>query len=271
MVDHAFLPSASQIEAFYKKQLFSIIINAQWRKRKIWTTFYPTNDSSDASGPNETRYYSAKDGGVYYTYAYRETGILRGYLDQPEGLDQLNDSAWGIAGSDISKSSAASAKTGGFNFTQDMAHEALASAIASNGTMSPWDDGAGWVGTWTLPVCALPRNWNAQFANASSRYGVLPCCCGEDCRDTKAFVAAANLVNFQTLLYGCEEQLKGSGIDFSTVDYGFGKKKGPAALPMYWATLGTGVKAGLAIGIIAGGVLALVLLFTCLNACCSCF
>lgn len=112
-------------------------------------------------------------------------------------------------------------------------------------------------------------DWNTQYANRSSRYGVLPCCCGENCKDTKDFVEAANLKGFQTLLYGCEQQLKGSGIEFADVDYGFGKKKGPKSLPMYWATLNTAQKAGVAIGMIIGGIVVLVLLFACLGACCG--
>jgi hypothetical protein len=271
MVDHSFLPSASEIESFYKKQLFSIIINAQWRKRKIWTTFYETNDTADAFGPNQTRYYSSDDRGVYYTYSYHESGILKGYLEPPSGLDHLNESTWDISGTDISKSSAASFRTARFNFTEAMAHRALADAVASNGTLSPWADGAGWVGTWTLPVCAFPpgHNWNTQYLNTTSRYGMLPCCCGDNCKDTKDFVVAANLVGFQTLLYGCEQQLKGTDIDFGSVDYGFGKK-GPASLPLFWATLGTGEKAGLALGMIVGGLLAIVLLCMCLMGCCVC-
>ncbi|KAL5404051.1 hypothetical protein PMIN03_009430 [Paraphaeosphaeria minitans] len=134
MVDHSFLPSATQIESFYKKQLFSIIINSQWRKRKIWPTFHATNETSDAFGPNQTRYYSASDGGVYYTYAYHESGVLKGSLEAPTGLDHLNESTWDISGTDISKSSAASFRTARFNFTEPMAHDALASAVASNGT-----------------------------------------------------------------------------------------------------------------------------------------
>lgn len=155
LTDATLLPSTSQIESFYKKQLFSAIINAQWRKRKIFTTFHRTNDSLSSSGPNATRYYSQKDGGVYYTYFYHESGTLKGYLDAPEGLAQLNESAWGISGGDISKASAASAKVGGFNYTEEMGRGALSEAIASNGSLSPWEDGAGWRGTWTMPVCDM--------------------------------------------------------------------------------------------------------------------
>lgn len=267
MVDHSFLPSASEVEAFFKKQLFSVVINAQWKKRKVFTTFYRTNNTNDTSGPAETRYYSNEDSGVYYTYAYQESGILRGYLGKPKGLDQLNDSAWDISGTDITKSSAAAAKIGRYNFTQEMAHQAIHDAIASNGTLSPWEDGAGWRGTWTLPVCDMgTHNWNSQFDDTSSRYGMLPCCCGENCKDTKDFVKAANLVGFQTLLYGCEKQLKGSDINFGDIDYGFKKKK---SLPLYWATLNMAQRAGLGSGIVAGGLVVIFALICCLAGCCS--
>lgn len=92
---------------------------------------------------------------MYYTYSYHESGILKGYLDAPDGLDRLNDSSWDISGADISKASAGSAKVGRFNFTEEMGREALKEAMASNGTLSPWEDGAGWRGTWTLPVCDM--------------------------------------------------------------------------------------------------------------------
>ncbi|KAF1973770.1 hypothetical protein BU23DRAFT_123737 [Bimuria novae-zelandiae CBS 107.79] len=277
LISNTLLPSSPSIESFYTTLLASTVINSQWRKRKIYTTFYPlpspTANETSFSGPNATRYYSPTDSGVYYTYAYHETGVLAGYPSAPDGLADLNASSWAISGEDITKSSAASFAAGRYNFTQDMGMQALRSAIAANGTasLSPWDEGAAWIGTWTLPVCVLPASpdMNTQYGNTSSRYGVLPCCCGEGCKDTKEFVEAANMKGFQTLLYGCEEQLRGTGIEFSDIDYGFGKKKGPAALPFYWATLSTGKKAGLAIGMIAGGLFVLVLLFSCLAACCG--
>ena len=54
---------------------------------------------SDASGPNQARYYSSKAGGVYYLYRYSEDGVLLGHLDMPWGLDTLNGSDYAITGS----------------------------------------------------------------------------------------------------------------------------------------------------------------------------
>jgi hypothetical protein len=81
---------------------------------------------------------------------------------------------------DITKASARAFRVGGFSYTQDMAQERLVSSMSSNGTLTPFKDGAGWEGTWTLAVCDMgTHNWNTQFGNKTSRYGVLPCCCGK--------------------------------------------------------------------------------------------
>ena len=85
-MDSTSLPSSFDIESFYKMQLISRSINAQWRyvilidstpygealtllrTQKVYVTFMNTGNPYDTSGPNQTRYYSNQDGGVYYTY-----------------------------------------------------------------------------------------------------------------------------------------------------------------------------------------------------------
>ncbi|OCL07402.1 hypothetical protein AOQ84DRAFT_389548 [Glonium stellatum] len=145
-VENTNIPSNSDIEAFYKKQLISRTINAQWKTRKIFALFSQTNNTNDTSGPAQTRYYSQEDGGVYYTYLYHEDGILKGHLDKPWGLDQLEDKVYNISGSDITKASARAWKVGAFNYTRDMALKEIESSLSSNGTLTPYTDGAGWIG-----------------------------------------------------------------------------------------------------------------------------
>lgn len=48
---------------------------------------------------------------------------------------------------------------------------------------------------------------------------------GPNCNETSAFVEAANMVGFQTLLHACQAQLGDTDIDYSDVDYGFAWKK----------------------------------------------
>jgi hypothetical protein len=115
-----------------------------------------------------------------FSHRYDEDGILRGHLDKPWGLDELNGTHYGINGSDITKASARAFRVGGFNYSQDIAHSRIVKSISSNGLLTPFTDGAGWEGTWTLPVCDMgTHNWNTQYGNDTSRYGMLPCCCGK--------------------------------------------------------------------------------------------
>jgi hypothetical protein len=84
--------------------------------QKIFLTFFRTDDPNDASGPSESKYYSAADGGVYYLYRYvvliiqkiivvnidfehrySENGVLKGHLDTPWGLDVLNTTPYSIS------------------------------------------------------------------------------------------------------------------------------------------------------------------------------
>ena len=82
-MDHSVLPGVSNVEIFYRKKLYSMYVNSQWRQGKIFVNFLRTNNTNDASGPGDARYYSEEDGGVYYTYHYHEDGKLKGHLDKP--------------------------------------------------------------------------------------------------------------------------------------------------------------------------------------------
>ncbi|KAI9783858.1 MAG: hypothetical protein M1816_001159 [Peltula sp. TS41687] len=213
-VDRTNIPRPSDIEQFYSKQMISRIINAQWKILQ---------------GPTK-RVIIQKRMAVSITLIYY---VLSGGLDKPWGLDQLNGSLYGITGKDITKASAGAWKVGKFNYTKEMAFEQLQSWASSNGTMSPYQDGAGWPGTWTLPVCDIDHHrWNTQFGDKPSRFGMLPCCCGPSCADTKAFVMAANMKGFRTLLRGCKAQLEGTDLDFHAIDYGF---KWNNSIPLRWA------------------------------------
>ncbi|OCK73645.1 hypothetical protein K432DRAFT_430486 [Lepidopterella palustris CBS 459.81] len=216
------LPNSTEVELFYKQQIISREINAQWRTWKIFVMFHKTNNSDDTSGPSESRYYSAADGGVYYLYFYHEDGILRGHLDKPWGLDFLNGNVYGITAADITKASARAFRAAKFNYNQSFAQERIMTSISSNGALNPFADGAGWEGTWTLPVCDTGiHNWNSQYGNKTTRYGMLPCCCGVNCTDTAAFVKAANMKYFQTLVHGCRGLLGHSDLNFKKIDYGY--------------------------------------------------
>jgi hypothetical protein len=60
---------------------------------------------------------------------------------------------------------------------------------------------------------------------------------GPNCNDTAAFVKAANMQGFQTLLRACKEQYA----DYESVDYGFQWK---TSIPLKWAMWGIAKRIG---------------------------
>lgn len=223
------LPNSNQYEEFYEKQMISRTIGASWASHRYYVTFSRSNDSSIATGPPSARYYSQEDQGVYYVYNYIEDGSLKGHLDAPKNLEKLAGAPYNISGSDIAKASGGAWRQGGFNYTQELASKRIMASITSNGSLRPFRDGAGWEGTWNLPVCDLGNHsdWNSPYGKSGkpNKYDYLPCCCGPDCRDTKAFAKASNMAGMQTYIHGCKEQLNGSDVDFDKVDYGFSYHK----------------------------------------------
>ncbi|KAF8866376.1 hypothetical protein BDZ45DRAFT_339061 [Acephala macrosclerotiorum] len=219
-----------------------------------------TTNQDDNSGPAQSQYYSTADGSVCYLYFYKDTGKYKGNLDKPKGLDDLNGTAFGIWGSNITEASVRAYQIAKFNYSQDIANNRIIESVSSNGNLTPFTDGPTWEGTWTIPVCHTGNhNWNTQDGDITISYGSLPCCCGPNCNETATFVQAANMTGFQTLLHGCQSQLAGTDIDFSTVDYGFKENNGGG---VHLGPLGLGPIIGIAI---AGGavVTSIILCFCC--------
>lgn len=86
----------------------------------------------------------------------------------------------------------------------------------------------------TLPLVGLGRC--RVVAVSLSRSFVVPYTAdsqplGPDCKDTAAFVKAANMQGFQTLLRACKAQYA----DYESVDYGFEWK---TSIPLKWAMWG---------------------------------
>jgi hypothetical protein len=121
------------------------------------------------------------------------------------------------------ESSARAWQYSGYNYTNVTATARILDSIGSNRTLTPFQDGVKWEGVFNVPVCDIGAHieWNTQYGDKKEGFGRLPCCCGPNCSDTKAFVEAAGMNGFQQLLSGCKSQLKGSDLNFSMIDYGF--------------------------------------------------
>jgi len=64
----------------------------------VFIMFTETLDEDHISGPNETKYYSKEDKGVYYLYQWNEGNRMTSDLGRPVGLDELNGTQFGITG-----------------------------------------------------------------------------------------------------------------------------------------------------------------------------
>jgi hypothetical protein len=162
-------------------------------------------------------------------------------LTPPPNIDRLNNTAYNISIADILVSSSRAWKYAGNNYTEETARNRIIASISSNGTLTPFQDGPSWEGIWTIPVCDIGNNidWNTQFGDEQQGLGRLPCCCGKNCKDTEEFVYASGFNGSEVLLEGCKKQLKGTGISFNRVNYGFKTH--------YWSA---GRQAGLCVGVI---------------------
>ena len=193
------------------------------------------------------------------SYYYYYDAAYKGYLTSPPNIDRLNNTAYNISIGDVLVSSSRAWQYAGNNYTAETARNRIVASISSNGTLTPFQDGPRWEGIWTVPVCDIGNNidWNTQFGDSQEGLGRLPCCCGEKCKDTREFVYASGFNGSVVLLKGCKKQLRGTGISFNQVNYGF--------KPPFWDKSKT---TALAIGLIVA--IPLLLLSCCFcNAYCN--
>ncbi|KAJ9616673.1 hypothetical protein H2200_000392 [Cladophialophora chaetospira] len=181
------LPEAQVFEEYWLQSLLSRTINSQWRTRANFVTFAYTDDPDIDIGPNNSKYYSAEDGGVYYLYQWRAS---KSRLEEPDGMEQLEAIAGGIEPWQVTKSFAESFRLAGFNYTALDTLNGLQSSL-NQSSGSYFADGAAAPGFWTIPVCNMTEfwRWNGQYNHTK----LAPCCCGDNCTDTRAFILAANL------------------------------------------------------------------------------
>lgn len=94
-----------------------------------------------------------------------------------------------------------------------------AAARAQDALQSGWGNpgaaGASWEGVFTIPVCDV--GWAVAGDIADKKYILQPlgkdyrphwcgAVCSGDVQTTKDFIAAANMVNFQSPRFACEEE-----------------------------------------------------------------
>lgn len=77
-----------------------------------------------------------------------------------------------------------------------------------------------WPEAWNFPVCYIgDNNWHSRLNESSTQW--LPCCCGQNCEETKTFSTQMRFDKSKLFVEGCRKQLGGTSIDFNSIDYGF--------------------------------------------------
>lgn len=256
-VDSTSIPNNTEVEIYYKSALTARTINAQWRLQSIYLVAATGDVSSFGDYPVDASFKSPATGRTYVPYYF--DGKLQ---QEPPGLSLLNQSYYGIRPSQIAESSARAWEYAGNNYTTTLASQRIQSSLSSNGALTPFQDGPGWEGMFTLPACDVGSHaeWLVPFGGT-----LLPCCCGKDCADTKAFIQAANLNKSEDFFDICRAQLKGTDIDFYSIDYGISSG---SKIHQFWHHLGKGGKAGFVIGCFFGALLIMVALGACCSCCC---
>lgn len=241
------IPYLTLAETYYKTNLVSRTVNALYREKQTYvvsTTVPPKYFFKDYP---EGSSWTSPAGRTYTLYSYQKQKPQR-----PEGLDVLNGSYYNINAWQIAKSSGQAWEVAGYDYSNKISQQELFESFGANSNDTPFQDRAGWQGTFTIPVCDV-----GDHAESMVDYGepTLPCCCGTGCRDTRAFVEAANLNKTRSWYYRCRKQLKGTELNIQDIDYGI--DLGSRAT-QFWDRLSKGEKAGFIIGILIAGFVALI-------------
>ncbi|KAL8717492.1 MAG: hypothetical protein Q9225_005263 [Loekoesia sp. 1 TL-2023] len=194
-------------------------INALWRTQKIFIMGGGACGDGQGIGDGPQAQSICRDGKAWYLYYWEEPGgiILNkhryGWTSPPPGSDKLGQGDFaGVTVQDVINSSLDAYITAKFSYTADTA-AARAQDALKNGWGNPGVAGASWEGVFTIPVCDV--GW-AVTGNIDDKQYILqpqghdyrphwcgPVCAG-DVQTTKDFVAAANMVNFQSPKFVCK-------------------------------------------------------------------
>ena len=246
------IPPQTLVEDFYRHMLVARVVNSLWRETSMYVLSTSSAPEYLHDFPRSDSYLNPFSNRTYIPYYYRDK-----HLEPLTGLATLNNSIYGINATQIAGSSGRAWEVAGFNYTTDVALDRLLNASTNpSDNLTPFQDQAMWEGVFTLPVCDIGTRpqWVVQYDSKT-----LPCCCGLNCTDTRAFVYAANLNKTRSWKEACRKQLKGSDLDFESIDYGIEDNRN------FWDKLSTGAKAGFVIGCV-GGLVFLILLLIC---CCA--
>jgi len=229
-IDQSVVPTVTQVESFYKSAMVARAVNGLWRAESAYL-IGTTAELNQSEYPANSSYTSRSTNVTYIPYYFDGKA-----QQQLPGMQVLSGGTIGLNASHVAEASARAWEVAAFNYTPQLAFRRLEASFSSNGELTPFQDGDRWEGTYTLPVCDVGphKEWVVQYGGR-----MVPCCCGPNCTETRAFIAASNLNTSGNFLHMCRKELKGTSLDFSKIDYGIHPRG-----------LSKGQKAGVAIGVL---------------------
>ncbi|KAL8879142.1 MAG: hypothetical protein Q9192_008295 [Flavoplaca navasiana] len=237
------LTNVSNLNEKIRREILARSIDSLWKSRteeqtiKMWVLFIDlSNDpnstecvenSTFSTGPPDSKY--CADGGVYYTYNFREQKGGKGGVGWPWGADQLKS----MTGNSLKWVTEASAKSyramkaigqDPFHFNQTTGtSQFLATAFTSGEGNVDLSEYAGrFPGSWTLPVCDAStwgKAWNWDYTGEENDIRESPrthppCLCGPKGLETYDWAKAAGLSGFQTFWHRCQYILRDEEVGF---------------------------------------------------------
>lgn len=265
------LPQQSTVSNFYKTFLFAKAVNGYWSNSPVYvlSTSAAIDPEHDELPENATWYSNS----TKRTYAFYS--LQKGRSERPPGLKALNSSLFDISAPQIAESAGRAWEVAGNNYTVETAYARIQAAFASPETLGPFTDGPAWEGTFNITVCDVGKykEWlppyDDRFAYTNDN---LPCCCGTNCNDTRAFVHSAHLHKSYDFWSACRKQLHehplDNGVTFDQIDYGIDTG---TPFVRWWKGANKGQRAGVVIGFIAALALAILIIICVFIVLVECF
>jgi len=205
---------------YFNTMVTSKAINALWSEQKVFIMGGgPCDDSGGiGSGPQEAKI--CRNNQAWYLYFWHEgnghflSESQYGYVTSPQGVNLLGSGDYqNVTVADILNSSLDAYNVAQFNYSSSTAQDRMESAIGQ-GWANPYDEGAAWEGTFTVPVCdvqwATKQDFLRQKQYVLQPYGSnsRPQWCGNVCTGrsdvTTAFLAAAHMDGFKSPTQACD-------------------------------------------------------------------
>ena len=195
-------------------------INALWRTQKVFILGGGACGDNQGIGSGPQAASICRDGRAWYLYYWQENDVVSttshqwGWVNPPPGADQLGQGDYsGVTVQDVINSSLDSYNVAGYSYNADTAAQRAKSALQDQWA-NPGSQGPSWEGTFTIPVCDVGAAVAAGFPSGEfilQDYGhdSRPVWCGPICGNsadqTKAFIAAAKMDNFQSPKHLCPD------------------------------------------------------------------